>query len=223
MLSLCCVCTRGIQTSFKHIGTSKHMAVSTHIQGTSKHRGAPYVWMAPVHTQHKESMHCQTKGMSICPHKFGYPHMFECPLYVGMPPYVWMPPVYLDAPICLDASLYVWMPPVCLDATICLDAIHMFGCPTVCMDAAKCMAASKVQGTSKHIGGVQTYRASKHMGTSKHMGASKCMGGMWTPPLCDKACFLCVVYVQQTSKHHPNIWGCPNIWECPHIFRGIQT
>ena len=55
------------------------------------------------------------------------------------------------------------------------------------------------------------------------MGASKCMAGIWTPPQSDKACFLCVVYVQQASKHLPYIWGHPNIWECPHIFRGHQN
>ena len=36
-------------------------------------------------------------------------------------------------------------------------------------------------------------------------------GGMWTPPLSDRVSFLCVVYVQGASKHHPNIWGHPNI------------
>ena len=36
-------------------------------------------------------------------------------------------------------------------------------------------------------------------------------GGMWTSPLSDKVSFLCVVYVQGASKHHPNIWGHPNI------------
>ena len=84
------------------------MGVSTHIQGASKHRGAPYVWMPPEHTQHKESMLCQSKGVSICPHTFGCPS------------------VCLDAPICLDGPLYVWMPhmPSCM-----LGHPHMFGCP----------------------------------------------------------------------------------------------
>ena len=61
---------------------------------------------APVHTQHKESMLCQTKGVSICP------------IHLDAP-------MHLDAPICLDGTLYVWMPPiclpVCLDTPICLD------------------------------------------------------------------------------------------------------
>ena len=60
------------------------------------------VWMPPVHTEHKESMLCQTKGMSICSihldanvhkqHKESIlcptkgvslcPYTFGCPLYV---------------------------------------------------------------------------------------------------------------------------------------------
>ena len=72
------------------------------------------------------------------------------------------------------------------------------------------------QGTSKHIGGVQTY------------GGIQMYGGIWIPPQSDKACFICVVYVQQASKHLTNIWRHPNIWECPHIkgtlkHRGVQT
>ena len=45
----------------------------------------------------QESMLCHTKGVSICPHTFGYP-----PVCLNTP-YVWTPP------ICLD---HVWMPPV---------------------------------------------------------------------------------------------------------------
>ena len=75
------------------------------------------------------------------------------------------------------------------------------------------------------------------------------MGCIWTPPQSDKACFLCVVYVQQSPKHHPNIHGdfqtygrvhtylggipnigvpkhtgkYPNIWGHPNIQEGVQT
>ena len=119
-----------------------------------------FVWMPPVHTQHKESMLCQTKGCPYAPinlddpicldglFMFGWPHM------LGHHPYVWMPSVCWDTPIFLDTSLYVWMSPyvwiptVCLDTPICLDAptIYldapyvwiapcMFGCQPVCLDA----------------------------------------------------------------------------------------
>ena len=54
------------------------------------------VWMPPVHTQHKESMLCHTKGVSICPHTFGCP---SC----------------LDTPICLDVPHMFQHPAVCLD------------------------------------------------------------------------------------------------------------
>ena len=103
------------------------------------------VWMPPIHTQHKESMLCHTKGMSICPHTFG------CPLYV------WVPLMFRH-PICLDATHIFEHPAVCLgdvlmppvhtqhiesmlpihlDAPICVDATCMFGCPHVWM--APCM------------------------------------------------------------------------------------
>ena len=66
------------------------------------------VWMPPVHTQHKESMLCQTKGVSIYPIHLdapiclmspcmfdafcmpGYPHMFGCTHCM------------FECPICLD-------------------------------------------------------------------------------------------------------------------------
>ena len=73
-----------------------------HMFGHPHMFGCPlYVWMPAVHIQHKESMLCQTKGVSICPHMFGYSpvclgtpvfgcplnmcghsHMFGCPMYV---------------------------------------------------------------------------------------------------------------------------------------------
>ena len=46
-------------------------------------------------------------------------------------------------------------------------------------------------------------------------GGMQMYGGMWTPPLSDKVSFLCVVYVQGASRHHPNIWGHPNILVFP--------
>ena len=39
-----------------------------------------YIWVPPVHKQQKESMFCQNKGESICPHTFGCSHMFGFPL-----------------------------------------------------------------------------------------------------------------------------------------------
>ena len=69
------------------------------------------VWMPPLHTEHKESMLYQTKGVSICP------------------------PIHLDAPVCLDAAICLNVSPgmfgcpICLDIPIYLDATCTFGHP----------------------------------------------------------------------------------------------
>ena len=74
------------------------------VEEYTKTNGMPlYVWMLPVHTQHKESMLCHTKGMPICP-------------------------IHLDAP-CLDAPLYVGMSPYVSMAPYMFGHSHMFGCP----------------------------------------------------------------------------------------------
>ena len=92
---------------------SKHMAVSKCIRGIQN-------------KQHKESMLCQTKGVSICPHRFRCHHMLGYHLCVGMPP------LCLDAAICLDA------PPVCLNATLCLNTPICLDTP-VCLDVPICL------------------------------------------------------------------------------------
>ena len=43
----------------------------------------PYIWMPPVHAQHKESMLCQTKGVSICIIHLDAPCMLGCPQIYG--------------------------------------------------------------------------------------------------------------------------------------------
>ena len=96
--------------------------------------------------------------------------------------------------------------------------------------------ASKHMAASKHRGGIPTYRWYPsiwwHLNLWGHMdtplvwqsmlslcclctGGMQMYEGMWTPPLSDKVSFLCVVYVQGASKHHPNIWGHPNILVFP--------
>ena len=92
---------------------------------------SPYIWMPPVHTQHKERMLCQTKGVSIYPHTFGCPHMFEClPVCLDAPMFGWshMPPcifghpiwmsLYVRVPLMFGCPLYAWHP-------ICLDDVWM--------------------------------------------------------------------------------------------------
>ena len=98
-----------------------HIWECSHIFRASKHRGAPYVWMPSVHTQHKESMLCQNKGMSVCHlHLDAFISLdtliyFNAPLYVGMPP-------CLDGPCMLGS-------PLCLNAPCMLGHLHMFECP----------------------------------------------------------------------------------------------
>ena len=73
------------------------------VQDSTKNVVPPYVWMPSVHTQHKESMLCQTKEVSICPIHFDAPICLDAPKC-------------LDAPICLPLCLYI---PTCLDAPVC--------------------------------------------------------------------------------------------------------
>ena len=114
-------------------------------------RGCPYAPInlnAPVHKQHKASMLCQIKGVSICPHTFGCSHMLGCTCCKFGCPHMF------GHPICLDAHLYVWTPPMfgcpCMFGwATCLNTPCMFGCfpyvwlSPVCLDAPKCMGASK--------------------------------------------------------------------------------
>ena len=101
------------------------------------------VWMPPVHTQHKESMLCQTKGVSICPIHLYAPicldalwyvwmpsGMFGCPLHAWIPPYVWMYPLYVWM-----YPVYVWMPTICLDTPICLDGYLYVWMHSICLHA----------------------------------------------------------------------------------------
>ena len=62
------------------------------VQDYTKNGMPPICLDAPIHTQHKESMLCQTKGVSICPI-----HL-DVPCLLGWP-HVWMAPVCLGAPI----------------------------------------------------------------------------------------------------------------------------
>ena len=109
------------------------------------------VWMHPVHTQHKERMLWQTKGVSICLHTFGWPlytHNTKKGCFDRLRGCLYAP-IHLDAPICLDAPCMFrchhmfgctpcmfgcphkcWCPTVCLDTPhVCTS--HMFGCPYV--------------------------------------------------------------------------------------------
>ena len=96
------------------------------------------------------------------------------------------------------------MPSICLAAPVCLDA-------------AKCMGASKGMRDIQTYGGIQTYRGIKTYGGIQmygvHMDTSQS----------DKVFFLCIVYVQQTSKHHLNIQGASKHMAVSKHTGGIQT
>ena len=93
------------------------------------------VWIPPVHTQHKESILCHTKGCPYTPYNWmpnmcGWPPVcLDAPI-CWMPPYVWTP-LYVWMPLCLDATclfghpLYVWMPPYVWTPPVCLDNVQM--------------------------------------------------------------------------------------------------
>ena len=101
----------------------------------------------PVHTQHKGSMLCQTKGCPYVPMHLDAPYVWMHLLYVLMPPYIWTPTTFWMPLLCLDAAcmfgnpLHVWMSPPCLDTPICLDGPIFLDAPTVCLDAPTCLDA----------------------------------------------------------------------------------
>ena len=78
----------------------------------------PYVWMSPVHTQHKESI--ILRGFPYAPiHLDAHicldaPHMSECPCMFGCSLCLNVPCMF-GQPLCLDAPIYlddVSLPPV---------------------------------------------------------------------------------------------------------------
>ena len=157
--------------------------------------------MLPVHTQHKESMICQTKGVCMPQYICAPPCMLGYLSCVWMLPYVWMLTCMFGHP------MYVWKPPYAWTGGI-----------------QTYRAVSKHTGGIQIYEGVQTWQASKYIGgiwtpsksdnthmpackVGKHFtiqqnenpiktpwtyGASKCMGvyehgGIWTPPKSENA------------------------------------
>ena len=176
----------------------------------------PYVWMPPiclddvwmpaVHKQHKESMLCQTKGVSIYS------------LYIYMPPYVWMPTCMLGhPPVCLDDP-YVWMspyictPPICLDtpiyldaSSVCLDTPNMFGCP-ICVDTPNMFGCLHIFGYIPCMFGYPHMFGCPNMFGCPHIfGLTPCKFGhpyVWMPPVClDTPICLDAPIQLVTSKH----------------------
>ena len=105
----------------------------------------PYVWMPHLHTYHKESMLCQTKGVSISP----------IHLYTTL--YVWTPP-------------YVQMPPKCIGASINTGVIQRYeGCPNIWGHPNIQGWHPNIQGASKHMRGCPNiWRHPNIQGACKH-------------------------------------------------------
>ena len=144
-----------------------------------------------VHTQHKESMLCQTKG---------------CPLYVWMPqnvqgiqryeghPNIWVVSKYMGVPKHTGGiqtyGASKWMPLKMYGASKGMRDIQIY---RYCQNIWGC---PNIQETSKNMGHQNIW------GASNHMGASKCMESLWTPlSLTKHAFFVLCVY-----SRHPNIF-----------------
>ena len=96
------------------------------------------VWMPPVHTQHKESILCHTKGCPYAPYIW-MPHMFGWPHVCLNAPYVVDTPCMFGCPLCLDATCLFGHHFICLDTAICFDAPICLDAPPECLDAHICL------------------------------------------------------------------------------------
>ena len=158
----------------------------------------PYVWIPLVHTQHKENMLYQTKGVSICP-------IHLDALYVWMPPYVWTIPICLDTPHVSMASC-MFRCPLCLDAPCMLGYLHMFGCtPYVWMMFGK----------------------PPYMHITKKACLLRLRGFPYVPIHLDapvhKQCKESMLCHTKGVSICPHTFGCPCMFRCPHMFRCIPV
>ena len=124
------------------------------ICGVQTYRGYPHIWGVqtyggiqtcrgacmphmfgyhPVHTQHKESILYQTKGVSICPHT------------LGCPTYVWIPPICLDGGIQTCGGIQTYR-----------RDVQIWGCPNI-QGASKHMGCVQTYKGHPNIWGVQIY------------------------------------------------------------------
>ena len=176
---------RGIQIygECKHMGyvqtyrwASKHMKVSKHM-GTSKHTGV-------------------SKHMRVFKHKVAFKHTGGASKHMaaskhrgGIPTYRWYPSIWWHLNLWghMDTPL-VWQNMLSL-CCLCTEGIQTL---------------SKYMGASKHWSCPNIQRAFKHREHSNIQGHPNICGhpivwGHMDTPLV--WCFLCVVYVQGTSKH----------------------
>ena len=173
------------------------------------------VWMPALHIQQKESMLCQTEGVSICPHTFG------CPLYIWTPPYVWMFLIPFDAHTLGGIQTYRGQPNIWRtfkhtggDQT-CWASDNTEQCPNIgstqtCKGHPNIWVSANIQvgiqayGGFQTYGGIQTYRGHPniwehpniqgvHLNIWQHLhiqGASKWMGAYGHPLSLAKRAFF---------------------------------
>ena len=205
MLSMCCVCTGGMQTSPKNTaglsntwGASKHMGCPN-MRVIQTYRDHPNVWGhmdTPLVLQSMLSMCCVCTGAiqtspkhtAGCSNIWGCPNMRVIQTYMGHPN-VWG---HMDTPL-------VWQS---MPSMLCMYRGHQNITQTYSR-VFKHMGVSKHEGHPNvwghmdtplvwqimlslccvHMGGIQTYRGSPHLVAFKHTGGHPniCMGHMDTP------------------------------------------
>ena len=167
LLSLCCICTAGFQTSSIHMWASKHMGVSIHIQGASKHRGAQTYWGVSKHGASRHTGGCPNMG-GIQTYR-GYPNIWGIQTYrgciqinkghpniLGVSKYMGASK-HMGASKCMGAYGY----PLHLTKHV-LFVLYMYSRhPNIFQTYGGIQTYRRV---SKHIGGIPTYGVSKHTG-----------------------------------------------------------
>ena len=165
--------------------------LTPHIIGHPHMFGQPPVCLDTPHMFGWPSLYVWIPHMFGHTCMFGCPHMFGYPLVcVDTPPYVWTTSVCLDAlhmfgyllvcmdvPICLHNHLCVWMPPCIFGCPCKFGCPHMFKCPpNVWRHPDIQGGCPDILGTSKHTGGIQTYRGHPNIqgGVQSYGGCQMC-------------------------------------------------
>ena len=246
------LCVVYVQQASKHLPNiwghpniwevSKHMGVSMHIQGASKHTGCPNI-QGSIQTYTRVPKHGGNPSIQGVIQTY-----WVIQTYRGGSKYIGGVQTWGHPNIQEGVQIYEGHPNIQGVSKHMVASKHTGGCPNI-WQYPNIWGHPNIQRSMQTYGGVQTWRG------------IQMYGGIWTPPQSDKAC-LFVVYVQQASKHlpnihmdiqtyggiqtyrgpskhmgaskhtvgvskdmgaskhigHPNIWGCPYIWGCPNIW-----
>ena len=241
MLSLCCICRAGIQTSSKHTLGHPNIWECPNIQGASKHRDAkayrryPNIWGHPD-IQEGVQIYGGIQTYRGTSNHIGYPNIWgyqniEGAIQTWGHPNIWAHPSIK------------WVHP------------NILGHPSI-QGAPKHMGVFKHTGDIQIYGGVQTYRrypniwvVSKHIraiqtywsiqtysGCIQTYGGIQMYWGHMEIPLAWPSMFslfcICTAGIQTSSKHTGRAYkhiGCTNMWGIsrhtgghPNICGGVQ-